>query len=67
MNLKIEVKRENVKRTCPNCGEEKSLEWCAGKTDNSMQEYLCRNCRTYTIIYGMTAEDQDTIDEEAWM
>lgn len=62
----IEVRRETVKRTCPNCGKEKALEWTAGKTDNSMQEYMCRSCRTYTRIYGMTEEDQLTIAEEAF-
>ena len=67
MNFDIKVRKENVNRTCPNCGRQKILEWCAGKTDNSMQEYLCRNCRTYTRIYGLSAQDQDTIDSEAWM
>lgn len=67
MNFEIEVDQKICKRTCPYCGREKVLEWVAGKTDKSMQQYICRNCRMYVEITGMTSQDQDIIDQEAWM
>ena len=67
MNFERTIDKKKCKRTCPNCGKEGILEWVAGKTDNSMQQYICRNCRIYVELNGMTSEDQDCIDQEAWM
>ena len=65
MNQQIKIDKKTVKRICPNCGE-KGLEWTSGKIDETEQEYICRSCRIYVKLIGMTSDDQDCIDQEAW-
>lgn len=66
MFIDIKIDRKTCKRTCPNCGEEGKLEWVAGKTNDSEQEYICRGCRINVRLIGMTSEDQDILAEEAF-
>lgn len=37
-----------------------------GKTDNTMQQYMCKSCRLFIEVLGMSKEDQETIAEEAF-
>lgn len=62
----ITINKKDCKRVCPNCGKESRLEWVGGKVDNTEQEYICRNCRIYVKLIGMTSEDQEIIAEEAF-
>ena len=65
MYIDIKIKKEDVKRICPKCGE-RSLEWVGGKVNNKEQEYMCRPCRIYVTLIGFTIEDQETLAEEAF-
>ncbi|HEY9701706.1 MAG TPA: hypothetical protein V6C58_04635 [Allocoleopsis sp.] len=60
-----DIKIERDAKKCPQCLH--ILEWTSGKTDNSKQEYICRRCRIYIELIGMTTEDQEIIAGEAFL
>ena len=67
MFFNIKINKKTCKRVCPNCGKVGALEWTAGKVDESEQEYMCRSCRIYVRLFGMSSEDQECLAEEAFM
>ncbi len=65
MYQQIKLERKKIKPCCPLC--QGRLEWCAGKVNESEQQFMCRPCRIYITLNGFTAEDQQEIAEEAFM
>jgi len=67
MQINTKIDRKTCKRVCPNCGIVGKLEWTSGKTDESEQEYMCRSCRIFVRLIGMTEGDQEILAEESFM
>ena len=62
MFMQIEIK-DGIKK-CPQCS--KPIEWTSNKIDKTEEELICKNCRIFVKLIGMSEEDQEIIAEEAF-
>ncbi len=64
MYIQILIKRTQ-RIICPLCTS--VTEWTGGKTNETQQDFMCRKCRIYFTINGMSAGEQEELAEEAFM